>query len=258
MIIARALVIPFLLAMASGAFAQDTPLPLPEKTDIPAEFSITLCPNDSAARDMLDLYHNVLPAPQNHILDTTRFFEGLAATGCVQNEGRPEGVITIDTVLARRDFELATAVETHIAFRGRGEDGTPVIALVDESWNNRLPRTPLERFLRDFTDSGVLVDMDSDPLRPLIYVCATPAKAKGVIAQMADPETASEAAQETAFRMALKLNACQPGYGSYTITEMHGERGVSCGFECWSNWTALNGTDESGQTIGLLFDASQI
>lgn len=254
----RFLILPFLLALAPPAVAQDDALPLPEKTDIPAEFSITLCPDESAAREMLDLYHVVLPPPRNHILDTTSFFDGLAATGCVQNEGRPAGVITIEQVLARRDFELATMLETHIAFRGRGEDGTPVIALVDESWNNRLPRTPLERFLRDFTDEGVLADMESDPLRPLIYVCATPAKAQAVIAQMADPDTASDTAQEAAFRMAIRVNACQPGYGSYRITEWHGERAVSCGVECWSNWTALTATDEQGQIVGLLFDASQI
>ena len=64
----------FLVAFAM----QGATLPMPQKIDVPSDFSTVLCPNEAAARRMLDEFYNVKPAPNNYNTNSDAFLKACA------------------------------------------------------------------------------------------------------------------------------------------------------------------------------------
>ena len=239
----------FVMIMA----AQGAGEPLPAKTDIPSDFSTVICPGEAAAREMLTTYYGVQPAPRNHTIDTSLYFRGLAATGCTQDSPAAKSPITIQQVLARRTLALAPGNETYLVYRGVNAKGVRVVGIVDETGNNRHPRTDFERWLAEFVPDGVL---DHDPATmDKLYVCATTDGARAAV--RAIPAKGGEAARNAAFAKARAANGCrEAAAGRYRITARHENRVIPCGFECEDVWNALAATDPRGRPIALIFDGS--
>lgn len=242
-----------LAALAMILAMQGTSEPLPMKTDIPDDLSTVICPGEAAARTMLSTYYVVQPAPRNHTIDTTLFFKGLAATGCSQD--RPDGpsVITIQQAVARRTLTLAPGNETYLVYRGVTANGARVVGIVDETGNNKYPRTDYERWLSQFLPDGLL---DYDPATmDTVYLCPTVDGARAAV--RAIPAKGNETARNTAFAKARAANACRQAVaGRYKITARHENREIPCGFECEDVWNALAATDPRGRPVALIFDGS--
>ena len=158
---------------------------------------------------MLTTYYGVQPAPRNHTIDTSLYFRGLAATGCTQDSPAAKSPITIQQVLARRTLALAPGNETYLVYRGVNAKGVRVVGIVDETGNNRHPRTDFERWLAEFVPDGVL---DHDPATmDKLYVCATTDGARAAV--RAIPAKGGEAARNAAFAKARAANeAKQPAF----------------------------------------------
>jgi hypothetical protein len=241
---------PFVLSalLLAGVTAQ--PLPLPQQRDIPDNFSTKLCPDRAAAERLLsDFYASNDPA--NNLIDIPLFMRGLAETGCEQLSGP----IEIQEVIARRTLDLGWSVETHIAYRGVRPDGSVVWGVVDETWNDRLPRTPLEAFVQQLTDGGWLpsaAEWAADATQ--ILVCPGPAEARAVIAAMPDPLNSSESSQRRGFERARRANRCAPApaNGRYRVTAVFETNSVGCGYECGTSWTAVAAETPAGLSVGLL------
>lgn len=227
--------------------------PLPAKIDIPNDFSTVICPTESAARQMLGTYYGVQPAPRNHTIDTSLFFQGLAATGCSQDSSDAKSVITIQQAVARRTLKLASASETYLIYRGANAKGVRVVGIVDEMGNNKHPRTDFERWLSEFAPNG-LINYDPATMSTL-YLCATVDGARAAV--RAIPTKGNKAVQNQAFGKARAANACrQAPAGRYKITARHENRDIQCGFECEDIWNALAATDARGRAVALIFNAS--
>lgn len=235
------------------AAAQAGGEPLPLKTDIQTDYSTVICPDESAARAMLDRYYGVQPAPRNHVIDTGLFFEGLAATGCRQDSPDAKSVITIREVVARRTLALAESKETHIVYRGTNASGVELVGIVDETGNNTHPRTDFERWLSEFVPGGVLA---YDPATMgMVYSCATLEGARSAV--VAIPAKGDDGARSAAFVKARTAHGCrQAAAGRYRITARHEERVIACGFECEDVWNALAATDARGRPVALIFNGS--
>lgn len=243
----------FLTALAMTLAAQGASEPLPQKTDIPNDYSTLICPSEAAARTMLTSYYGVQPAPRNHTIDTGLFFKGLAATGCSQDSVDATSVITIQQALARRTVKLASASETYLVYRGANAKGVRVIGIVDESGNNKHPRTEFERWLSEFVPDGQL-NHDPATMRT-VYLCASVDGARAAV--RAIPAKGSKAVQNQAFGKARAANACrQAPAGRYKITTRYENRDIQCGFECEDIWNALAATDARGRAVALIFNAS--
>lgn len=242
-----------LTAFAIMLAAQGVSEPLPAKTDIPNDFSTVICPSEAAAREMLGSYYGVQPAPRNHTIDTALFFKGLAATGCSQNSAEAKSTIAIQQVIARRTLPLAGGSETHLVYRGTNASGSRVIGIVDETGNDKHPRTDYERWLSEFIPGGVL---DHDPTgNRTVYLCPTIDGARSAV--KAIPGKGNDTVRNAAFAKARTANACrQAAAGRYKITARHEERAIPCGFECEDVWNALAATDTRGRTVALIFNGS--
>ncbi|WP_144037881.1 hypothetical protein [Sphingopyxis sp. KK2] len=242
-----------LAALMIVAAVQGAGEPLPGKTDIPSDFSTVICPDEAAAKTMLDHYHGVQPAPRNHTLDTGLFFEGLKATGCVQGGPDATTVITIGEVVARRTLALAGGDETYLVYRGANAKGTALVGIVDETGNNKHPRTDFERWLAEFAPEGRL---DYDPAAmSVVYSCPTIDAARAAV--RAIPAKGGDKAQNTAFTKARTANGCvQAAAGQYRVSARHESRDIQCGFECEDVWNALAATDARGRAVGLIFNGS--
>ncbi|HEV2600067.1 hypothetical protein [Sphingopyxis sp.] len=242
-----------LAAFAMMLAAQGSSEPLPAKTDIPNDFSTVVCPGEAAAREMLGSYYGVQPAPRNHTIDTALFFRGLAATGCSQSSADAKSTITIQQVIARRTLPLAGGSETHLVYRGVNASGTRVIGIVDETGNDRHPRTDYERWLSEFIPGGVL---NYDPsTMGAVYSCTTVDSARA--AMKAIPTKGNASARNATFAKGRAANGCrQAAAGRYKITARHEERTISCGFECEDVWNALAATDARGRAVALIFNGS--
>jgi len=227
--------------------------PLPAKTDIRSDFSTVICPTESAARQMLGTYYAVQPAPRNHTIDTSLFFDGLKATGCTQNSPDATSVITIEQALARRTLRLAGSSETHLIYRGTNAKGVRLFGIVDETGNEAHPRNAYERWLSEFIPGGVL---DYDPATmDAVYSCPTVDGARAAV--RAIPSKGNDTARSTAFARARAANGCrQAAAGRYKITARHENREIACGFECEDVWNALAATDQRGRPVALIFDGS--
>lgn len=226
---------------------------LPAKTDIQNDYSTVICPSEAAARQMLDSFYGVQPPPRNHTIDTTLFFEGLATTGCTQKSPDAATTITIDQVLARRTLKFAGGSETHLIYRGTNASGVRLVGIVDETGNDKHPRSDYERWLAEFIPGGVL---NYDPAEMgTAYLCPTVDGARAAV--KAIPEKGSETVRNATFAKARTANGCRQAVaGSYTITARHEERNIACGFECEDVWNALAATDQRGRAVALIFNGS--
>ena len=241
------------IALALVLVAQGTTEALPLRTDIQTDFSTVICPSEAAARDMLATYYGVQPAPRNHTIDTALFFQGLAATGCSQNSPVATSVITIQQALARRTVKLASTSESYLVYRGTNAKGIRVVGIVDETGNNKQPRTEFERWLSEFASDG-LINYDPATMST-VYLCSTVDGARAAV--RAIPAKGGKAVQNAAFGKARAANACrQAPAGRYKITARYENRDIQCGFECEDIWNALAATDARGQAVALIFNAS--
>lgn len=242
-----------LTALAMTIAAQGASEALPQKTDIPSDYSTVICPTEAAARIMLTSYYDVQPAPRNHIIDTSLFFQGLAATGCSQDSADAKSVITIQQAVARRTLKLAAASETYLVFRGANAKGVRVVGIVDETGNNKHPRTDFERWLSEFVPDGLL---NYDPATmSTVYLCSSVDGARAAV--RAIPAKGGKAVQNQAFGKARATNACrQAPAGRYKINARYENREIQCGFECEDIWNALAATDARGRAVALIFNGS--
>ena len=242
-----------LTALMIVAAAQGAGEPLPAKTDIPNDFSTIICPGEAAARTMLDRYHGVQPAPRNHTIDTGLFFAGLEATGCTQSSPAAASTITIQGVIARRTLVLAGGNESYVAYRGINATGVPLVGIVDETGNDKHPRTDFERWLSEFIPEGRL---DYQPAEmSVVYACPTVDGARAAV--RAIPVKGNDKVQNGAFAKARAANGCiQAAAGAYRIGARHEERSIACGFECEDVWNALAATDARDRPVGLIFNGS--
>ncbi|MEM8696046.1 MAG: hypothetical protein AAGE05_08500 [Pseudomonadota bacterium] len=246
-----------LMVLIAMAF-QTTPLPLPERTDIPEDYSTVICPDRAAAERMLADFYAVAPAPRNHTHIIPLFFEGLDATGCVQGGPLKVGTITIETVLMRRSFDKADGPGQVIAFQGVNAEGTPLVGIVDETGNNNFPRTPLERWLETYADGDILTVRPGIGYVPPTYICPSLMAANASVAAIPNYETeaTTEQAATAAFETALAANGCSRTEGRYRITALGEDGVILCGYECAAHWTALEAETPDGRTIGLIYEAS--
>ena len=236
------------MALLQGASA----LPLPQNVIIPVDYSSIQCPNEAAALKMIDFF-TVRPAPNNHIADTDTFFDGLRATGCVQNGPKSKTPITIKKIMARKTITLADNQETYAVFTGQNAAGVVFTGVVNETGNDNHPRNAYQRWLSEWTRKGIITitrERFADPA----YTCATPSAARSAVRGL--PLKGSEKSKRAAFAKALQANKCvRAAEGDYHVTAVHEARTISCGFECEDNYTALSVT-RGRWTVGLIFDAS--
>lgn len=250
------------VAIAAG-FAAFSPAlalaqqPLPAKTDIPADYSTTICPDAASAQKLLT-FVTVKPAPENHIIDVDRFFEGLSATGCAQSPDSLAGPVMIKRALARHAINLADGPEVHLAYAGTDAQGRDLFGVVNETGNDKAPRTPLERWLSDYAPNGILIVEDGVHDVPLAYRCGTVTSARRVVTAISESDSISDDAKQKAFESALKSEKCTAATGRFSVTAVHEERAVGCGYECAAVWTALAAKDATGDAIGLIFDGGMM
>jgi hypothetical protein len=239
---------------APRAAAQPGPavrgLALPERTDIAAGFSTKICPDRAAAERLLADFYAPNRPPIN-LIDIPLFMRGLGETGCEQRSGP----VVILEVLARRTLDLGSSSETHIAYRGRRPDGSEVWGVVDESWNNRIPRSPLEAFVQSYTNEGWLpVRGDSPAGAARLLACPSAAAARAVVAAIPEPRAGSERRSRRAFDRAIRAHRCTPTRpgSSFRVTTVHRSNWIDCGRECTTNWTPLTARTRQGLEVGLL------
>lgn len=238
-----------------AAFAmQGATLPMPQKIDVPSDLSTVLCPNEAAARRMLDEFYNVKPAPNNYNTNSDAFFEGLRVTGCRQDSPHSNVAITIRAVLARKTVKLARENETYMLYRGVNAKGLAVVGIVNEGANNVHPRTDYERWLSEWAPGGrieVRTDQGSDP----VYLCPSLTTARLTV--RAIPLKGNDRTKSTAFSNARKANGCRRAVaGIYRVTARYEHRAIACGYECYDEWNALAATDPRGRAVALIFDGS--
>lgn len=220
--------------------------PLPEKRDIPADYSTVICPNEASARALIADYYRL---NDKATFDIYRFFDGLKATGCEQSGGP----IDIEEVLARRQIGVAH----HILYRGIRPTGDTVFGLVDEEGNNRTPRNALERWIETYATGGFLnPSPQRSPAQKPTYLCPSPQAAQNVIAAIpaATERGVLNARQLKAKLAALRASGCTIAAGRYEVTAVHSSVFVSLGNEAGETWTALTAVDDRGHVVGLLHD----
>ncbi|MBC7985593.1 MAG: hypothetical protein H7X93_02840 [Sphingomonadaceae bacterium] len=244
------------LAMLFGQAAAGE-LPLPEATDIPEDYSTVICPDAEAARRMLTDYYRT-PPNGGLMIDIPLFFDGLEATRCVQGGPLKVGTITIEQVLSRVELQFGDGgTSTYILFRGHNGNRAALTGIVDETANNAHPRTPFERWVRDQTSDGYLPPNHSwDNVGDRLFRCPSVGAARRAIAAIAGAGE-SQAARDTAFAAALDEQTCvRWTNGRYRVTAVYEEVFINCGHECESVWVALDAEDETGASVGLLYDSS--
>ncbi len=242
--------------MAAMLAAGATPEPLPDHIDIPDEFSTVICPDQQSAKTMLDQYHSVKPAPNNHMLDIPLFFAGLNATGCAQNGPARKGVVTIKSVQQRKKLDLAGDDGRYIRYSGTDAAGNAVIGIVHEDANNGYPRTPLAEWLSERAVNGWLDASFDGASNFIFYRCDTPAKANAAVTATKGLENAKLAVFEQKLAKAAAQQGCRRANDRYQVTALLSTSGNDCGHECYVDLTAIAATDRSGLTVGLIFDAS--
>lgn len=244
---------PVFLTLALVA-AQPTNLSLPEHTDIPDGFSTVICPSQDAAKTMLDRYHDVKPAPNNHLIDIDLFFQGLKATGCVQPGTDLKGTVTIDQVLQRKTLDLASGPERMIRYAGRNAQGQKVAGIVDEDGNNAYPRTELAEWMSQRGSDGWLDARNNDPANLIFYRCDSVEGARNVVASAGKAKT--EKAMQAALKQALAREKCRAAGDRYFVLGRFENATFDCGVECAIELNALEAIDRSGTKVGLVFDGS--
>lgn len=230
--------------LAGPALAQTEPLP--KKTDIPSDFSTIICPNEGAARTMLNDYH----VRGGTWLDTTQFFAGLRTTGCEQRSGP----LQIVHVMERKTV-VPEVGGAYIFYRAVRPSGETVFGIVHERGNDIHPRTPFERWTRNYAPDLRII---AKPQDKRTYVCATPAAAIKVVAAIPDFDRkgVNRTQQVRARDAAIKASGCAWATGTFTVIAVHKSIFISLGYEAGQSWTALTVKNGSGKTVGLLHDVA--
>jgi hypothetical protein len=222
--------------------------PLPQKTDIPADYGgAAICPNVETTLAFLRNHH---VANSYGNLDSTIYLEGRKLSGC-RDADRP---LEIVEVLERRAIGADTD-GPYIAFRARTASGLLVTGVVGEGGNNRHPRTPTERWLRLHAPNGVVEIAKGSGTA---YACPTVAAARAAVKAIPPVRKrgANNPHQVTAFRAALKQHKCRAAAGRFNVVGVGNSAFISLGYEAGQDWTALHVTDARLQPAGLVFDAS--
>jgi hypothetical protein len=240
----------FALMLASNTASH----PLPDHVDIPDAFSTVICPDQKAAQMMLDRYYSVKAAPNNHIHDTDLFFAGLKATGCSQDSPARKGTITIKSVHQRKLLKLADGNERVVRYSGVNSANAPVSGIVNEDGNNAFGRTELAGWKSERTSDGWLDARATE--NSIFFRCATPQQATAVVKAMQGQEKSALKAFMAKLEKQAAAQKCRPASDRYFVTSILALAGNACGFECYIDLTALGAVDRSGQTVGLIFDAS--
>jgi hypothetical protein len=203
---------------------------------VPETHSVVICPTGEAARRMLDDYYQ----PGTHILETARFFEGLAATGCTQ-EGGP---VTVGSIQQGRTFDFAGGAQTHIRFEGRNAAGAAVHGIVDTDAFR--VRTALESFLIEngAGDSGQV------ELQGGSYRCPSAEAARAVIRGV--PREGDAAQRDARFSALVQAQSCAPATGLFRIRDVF-ESADFEGPDGAYTYQAVAGADDGGTEAGLLF-----
>lgn len=241
------------LALAMVLQAQ----PLPTKTDIPPTFSTVICPDEGTVRRMLSNFYEVKPAPNNYMENIDLFFAGLRDTGCIQNGPLAETEITIKSVIDRRTLKLADGPSVIVAYRGTNGRGDAVIGIVNETDNNKFPRTPFDEFTQRWAPEGYFDASQGNSSWP-IYRCANFDAAQSAVSAI--PERGSKKAKDRAFANARARQKCTLLFsGKFTIQSVGTANAIDCGFECAAIWTPVEVKDlNNGRIYGLIFDTSEI
>lgn len=236
--------------------AQAAALPLPDQLSIPDGHSTVICPSDGAAKTMLNDYYRVNPAPNNHVIDTDRFFQGIEATGCRQDSPLRNGEVVIQSVVVRRTLTMAGGDERYIIYRGTNKSGgAPFVGIVSEDGNNSYPRTDLANWMVGRSADGWLDARQNDGGQ-IFYRCDTPEIASAVVGSMGAATEMPYKAYETKLKKQLSVQKCRVAGDRYFVNEIRAETSNDCGMECAVLLTALEVTDRSGLKVGLVYDAS--
>jgi hypothetical protein len=229
------------------ASASSETLPLPERRDIPADFSTVICPNEAQARRMMSDYTAQGPAG----LDQPTFFNGLRVTGCQQRSGP----LQIEAVLERKTLE--TGPTTYMLYRARGPSGAIVYGTIDERGNNRHARTPFEAWINSYTEDGFVSDTQAE--KPM-YICRSPQATRNVIAAIPAHRRGAQhlARQLQAKKRAFQVNGCVLAKGRFRVQEIHNKVYINKAYEVSEHWVAVTATNAVGASVGLLYDASQL
>jgi hypothetical protein len=224
----------FAVALLLGQAAID-PAAFVGKT-VPETHSVVICPGADAARQMLDDYYR--PGP--HILETQRFFEGLAATGCTQ-EGGP---VTIGAVQQGRTFDFASGAQTHIRFEGRNAAGAAVHGIVDTD-AFRI-RTALDTFL---IENGIGENGQVE-LQGGSWRCPSADAARAVIRGV--PSEGEATQRDARFSALVQAQRCTPATGLFRVSDVFESANFE-GPDGAYTYQAVAGADEGGAEVGLLF-----
>jgi len=232
--------------------------PLPEQRDIPDEFSAVICENEAKTAQMLTFY-TVKPAPKNFGTDTQTFFKGLKATGCKQKSNLPNatGDIAIDHVVRRITLQFKDGPNRFIQFTGRWSDGGIVNGIVDEDWNNRMPRTELAKWMESVGKDGSL-DARQDisaGFTKHFYRCNSAAEARQAVKAIKRKKV-GEADVNRKVADAARQAGCRQARDRYFVVAKFENTIIDCGHECYVDLTALEAIDSAGLRAGLIFDAS--
>jgi hypothetical protein len=223
--------------------------PLPQRTDIPADYSTVICPAEPQARRMLREFY----VAGGQWFNGQVFMSGLDITGCRQLGGP----LQIREVLERKRV-VDTETGIYLMYRAVRPDGASVFGIVHESGNNRHPRNPEERWRQTNAPEGhVIANTD----KRTTYVCPTPEAAMAVVAaipRLRENERGTKVSRQARARdTALTASRCIRADGTYTVSKVHNSVFISLGYEAGQEWTALTVIDRQGRTVGLLYDSSQ-
>lgn len=238
-----------LLLSAAGNSVLAQTEPLPTRTDVPEDFSMVHCPNETATRTMLRDYY----VKDKDWINISLFFKGLEATGCKQLSGP----VKIIEVLERKSFRAGPS-GIHVAFRsvGSGADlnGRQIFGIVHEFGNNQHPRNPLDRWKQIHAPDGVVT---AKPAEKRVYLCPTAKAAMNVIAAIppVHQKGVNQLLQIRAKNAAIKANGCGWANGRFRITAIHTAAFISLGYEAGENWHALTAINARGKQVGILHDS---
>jgi hypothetical protein len=225
-------------------------LALPQKRDIPANFSTVICADEQKARRFINDY--IIANAYASNIRSERFFEGLAATGCFQGTGP----LQIEEVLVRKSVVQGETLG-HILYRATGPSGETVFGIVNEIGNNSVPRTPFEEWLSLHTQDGILM---ADHNEKLTYVCSSPQAAQAAVATLSRAKRNGvrgnrlKRAKDSAFR----TGGCMATQGRFRVRSVHRSIAVYFGedAESMEDWTAITALNSRSQVIGLLHNSS--
>jgi hypothetical protein len=228
----------------SGGFA------LPQKLDIPANFSTVICADEHKARSFFN--DHIASNANGTDLQRERFFEGLTVTGCFQGSGP----LQIKEVLARKSVVWGQTLG-HILYRATGPSGETVFGIVNEIGNNSVPRTPFEEWLSLHTQDGILM---ADLNEKLTYVCSSPQAAQAAVATLSRAKRNGVKGNQLkrAKASAFRTSGCMATQGRFRVRNVHRSIAVYFGedAESMEDWTAITALNSRSQVIGLLHNSS--